>query len=111
MPDHGRKLHKLVKRRFADLPNVKVVKGRIPQSLEKRAPRKIAFLHLDLNDAASEIAALELLFERVVPGGLIVLDDYGWQHYRKQKDAEDRFFAAHGLRVMELPTGQGLVLK
>jgi O-methyltransferase len=54
---------------------------------------------------------LEILFERVVAGGLIVLDDYGWLYYRDQKKAHDDFFAAHGLRVMELPTGQGLVLK
>lgn len=111
MPAHGKKLHKAVRKRFDDLPNVKIVKGRIPESLENKAPRKIAFLHLDLNNAASEIAALEILFERVVTGGLIVLDDYGWLYYRDQKKAHDDFFAAHGLHVMELPTGQGLVLK
>jgi hypothetical protein len=52
------------------------------------------------------------LFERVVPSGMIVLDDYEWSGtYRPQKLAEDPWFEARGYRVMPLPTGQGLVFK
>ncbi|MBS4097013.1 MAG: class I SAM-dependent methyltransferase [Sulfuricella sp.] len=111
MPQHGKKLCQQVRKRFADIPAIKVIKGRIPRSLEKKSPKKIAFLHLDLNNAESEIAALEVLFERVVAGGLIVLDDYGWLNYHAQKSAADRFFKARGLRPMELPTGQALLIK
>ena len=42
---------------------------------------------------------------------MIVLDDYGWSLYRAQKQAEDAFFAERGYLVLELPTGQGLVVK
>jgi len=52
-----------------------------------------------------------MLFDRVVPGGAIVFDDYGWNGYRPQKDAEDAFLAARGYSVLELPTGQGLLIK
>ncbi len=75
------------------------------------SPQKIAFMHLDINSAPAEIAALELLFDRIVPGGIIVLDDYGWLAYRAQQQAELNFFAARGIKVLELPTGQGLVVK
>lgn len=47
----------------------------------------------------------------MVPGGLIVLDDYGWLGYRAQKEAEDAFFAERSYMVLELPTGQGLIVK
>ena len=111
MPEHGADLYTRVKQRFVDLENVIVTQGSVPEILRQVAPEKIAFLHLDINSVAAEIGALELLFERIVPGGVIVLDDYGWLGYRAQKEAEDSFFAARGYRVLELPTGQGLVIK
>ena len=104
-------LHAKVVRRFADLPCVKILKGYVPQSFAQGTPDKISMLHLDMNNAPAEIGALETLWDRVVPGGLVVLDDYGWVQYRPQKVAEDEFFAKRGYTVLELPTGQGLVLK
>ncbi len=103
-------LHEAVVRRFADYPNVHVIQGRVPEVLRERAPQKVAFLHLDMNSAAAELSALEFFWERMSPGAAIVLDDYGWRGYRAQKLAEDPFFAARGRQVLELPTGQGMVL-
>ena len=111
MPDHGVELYDQVKQRFADLPNVIVTKGSVPEVLTEVAPEKISFLHLDINSAMAEIGALEILFDRIVPGGIVVLDDYGWLAYRAQKEVEDPFFLTHGYRVLELPTGQGLLIK
>ena len=42
---------------------------------------------------------------------MLVLDDYGWWCYEAQKKAEDPLLASFGLDVLELPTGQGLVIK
>ena len=103
-------LYEAVTRRFADYRNVHVVRGRVPEVLRERAPEKVAFMHLDMNSAAAELSALEFFWERMAPGAAIVLDDYGWRGYRAQKLAEDPFFAARGRQVLELPTGQGLVL-
>ena len=111
MPEHGGTLYEQVRQRFADLPNVVVTQGRVPDSFAKAAPEKIAFLHLDLNNAAAEIGVLEQLFDRLVVGGAMVLDDYGWLAYRDQKLAEDPWLEKRGYRVLELPTGQGLVIK
>jgi O-methyltransferase len=104
-------LYDSVRTRFAGYPNVIVIRGRVPEVLLGKSPERVALLHLDMNSAAAEIGALDVLFSRVVPGGIVVLDDYGWLHYREQKDAEDDFFDARGYRVLELPTGQGIVLK
>lgn len=111
MPEHSRELYQQVKERFADTPNVTVTQGKVPEVLADVAPEKIAFMHLDLNNADAEIGALEVLFERMVPGAVLVLDDYGWLGYRAQKLAEDPWFEKRGYRVMELPTGQGLLVK
>lgn len=104
-------LYETVCGRFASKPYVKVIKGVVPDILYTVAPRQIAFLHVDMNSARPEIGALELLFDRVSSGGLIVFDDYGWLLHKRQKDAHDGFMAARGYEILELPTGQGLLLK
>jgi len=111
MPEHGARLHDAVRERFADLSNVVITRGRVPEVLGEVAPEKIAFMHLDMNSATAEVGALEVLWGRMVPGAMLVLDDYGWEGYRTQKLAEDAWFAARGFQVIELPTGQGFVIK
>jgi hypothetical protein len=103
-------IYEEVVRKFSPYPNVRIVRGVVPDSFAE-VPDKIAFLHIDLNSPAAEVAALEALFDRVIPGACIVFDDYGWHLFRKQKIAEDAFMAARGYRILELPTGQGLVVK
>jgi hypothetical protein len=112
MPEVGPQLFERVQRKFDDYPQVRIVKGLIPDSFKGSCPDKIAYLHIDLNQAPAEVAALEHLFDRVVPGGMIILDDYEWSGvYRAQKLAEDEWFDSRGYRVMPLPTGQGLLIK
>ena len=104
-------LFEKVRQRFVDYPMVQLIKGLLPEAFAQGCPEKVAYLHIDLNNAEGEIASLEQLWERVVPGGLVILDDYEWAAYREQKLAEDLWFQARGYRVMPLPTGQGLVIK
>lgn len=110
MPEHGPQLYDRVCKRFADEPNVRVIKGRIPDSFAQGLPDRIAFCHVDLNNAPSEIAALDALESRFVPGAIIVFDDFGQLPFRKQHLAERDWFAERGLSVLEIPTGQGLVI-
>jgi O-methyltransferase len=111
MPEHGAALEERVRAKFAAYPQVRVVKGMIPEVFAGQSPKAIAYLHIDLNEAPAEVAALDALFDRIVPGGLVVLDDYEWSGYRKQKLAEDPWFEARHYRVFPLPTGQGIVIK
>jgi O-methyltransferase len=112
MPEHSKSLYARVQKKFADYPQVRLIKGLIPQVFENHCPERIAYLHIDLNQAPAEIAALDQLFDRMVPGAILILDDYEWSgFYRPQKLAEDPWFNARRYRVMPLPTGQGLVIK
>jgi hypothetical protein len=105
-------LYESVVARFQGLPWYQVHRGFLPAKLDEVGfPDRIAFLHIDLNSPAAEVGCLERMFDHVVPGGYVVFDDYGWKPFRAQKEAEDSFFAARGYRVLELPTGQGLVIK
>jgi hypothetical protein len=111
MPEHGVELYDVVKQRFAGIDNAHVTKGKVPEILHQIAPEKIAYLHLDLNNTEAEMGALEFLFERVVPGGSVIFDDYGWAFFHAQKAAEDEYLAQLGYQILELPTGQGLLIK
>jgi len=104
-------LYKYVCDRFAPFANVTVVKGFLPKALDAAMPERIGFLHIDLNSPRAEIAVLDRLFDRVLPGGAVVFDDYGWKMFHKQKKAEDDFMHRRGYEILEMPTGQGLVLK
>ena len=111
MPEHSKQLYAQVKERFSGFDNVTVTQGKVPEVLAEVAPQKIAFMHLDMNNADAEVGALEVLFDRMVPGAVLILDDYGWLAYRAQKLAEDPWFAKYGYRVLEMPMGQGLLIK
>ena len=95
-----------------DYPQVNLIKGLIPDSFSQGIPQKLAFMHIDLNNYEGEIAVLERLFDRLVTGGIIILDDYESSGiYRRQKKEEDRWFEQRNYRVFPFPTGQGMIIK
>lgn len=111
LPEHSPALHQKVTRRFVSWPNVTVTRGKVPDILHDIAPERIAFLHIDMNNADAERGAVELLYNRLSVGGMVIFDDYGWTGYQDQKLGADQFAAERGLSVLELPTGQGLLVK
>jgi len=108
---HGPDLFNAVCTMFANKPNIRVIAGEVPNSFSQGLPDSIAFAQIDLNEANAEIAALEILFDRIVSGGILILDDYGFQRYAESHARETAFFADRGHFVFESPTGQGLVIK
>ena len=104
-------IFKHVVKRFQQYPNVTLVRGIVPDTFTDTCPEEISFLHIDMNSAKSEMAVLTSLFDRVTPGGIIIFDDYGWTGYVQQKIAEDEFMAQRNHSILELPTGQGMVIK
>lgn len=96
---------------FSSFNNAVIIRGRIPDTLPQIASERIAYVSMDLNCAQPEIAAGEYLWPRMLPGAVVVLDDYGFRAHVMQKRAWDDFAAARGLKILALPTGQGLLIK
>jgi predicted O-methyltransferase YrrM len=90
---------------------VQFVVGDVFETLRGTETGPLAFVHLDLNAAAPTEFALEYIWSRLVPGGMVVFDDYGWAQYSDQKQLIDRFFADKRDGLMALPTGQALTVK
>jgi hypothetical protein len=85
--------------------NIELVAGDVfdtlPAFLARRPSTRIALLHLDMDVREPTEFALDQLFERVVPGGLIVFDDYG--SVAGASDVADGLCARFGLRMEKLP--------
>ncbi|MBL41173.1 MAG: methyltransferase [Rhodospirillaceae bacterium] len=100
-----------VRKEFDNFSWIKVIRGSVPDILKINSPDKISFLHLDLNAGDAETKALDILFERVTEGGIILLDDYGRLEHNELFVTHNKWFSKKGYRVLEIPTGQGMVIK
>lgn len=102
----------IVKERFRNFSNVILVKGKVPETLNQVNFDKISYLSLDMNNANPEIAAAEFFWDKLISGGVIVLDDYAYgEKYMVQRREFDKFAVRKGIQVLTLPTGQGLIFK
>jgi O-methyltransferase len=100
-----------VQKTFAPFPFVDIVEGPVPQTLPSREIEAVCFLSIDMNCVAPEIAAAEYFWPKMVDGAVMVLDDYGHSLHVAQKTAFDDFAKKHGVSVLCMPTGQGLIFK
>ncbi len=104
-------LYAEVKENFAPF-NTQIIKGFIPETLKQMDTDKICFLSVDLNSAIPEIEALEYLWDKIVIGGIVVLDDYGYANkHEAQRVAHDAFALRKSVKILSLPTCQAILIK
>ncbi|GAA2981884.1 TylF/MycF/NovP-related O-methyltransferase [Streptomyces fulvorobeus] len=86
---------------------VHYVRGRVEDTVPDRAPEKISILRLDTDWYASTRHELEHLYARLVSGGVLLIDDYGyWQGSRQ---AVDEFMEKTGERLLLLRMDEGRI--
>lgn len=75
-----------------NLNNIFFIKGKVEETLLNKInlPEKISILRLDTDFYQSTKIELEILYEKVCKGGVIIIDDYG--HWAGSKKAVDEFF-------------------
>jgi O-methyltransferase len=73
-------------------------KGKVEDTLPGEAPDQIALLRLDTDWYESTRHEMEHLFPRLVPGGVLIVDDYG--HWEGSRRAVDEYIERHGLRLL-----------
>lgn len=72
------------------MANFEFVKGDVAETLKNRVPEKISLLRLDTDWYESTKISLEVLYPRLVEGGVCILDDYG--HWQGARRAVDEYF-------------------
>jgi hypothetical protein len=97
-------LREVLRRKDAE-SNTELVPGDInetvPASVEEHPELRIALLNIDTDVYEPAVTALEHLYERVVPDGIVVLDDYGV--FPGESSAVDEFFADPPVRIERFP--------
>jgi len=96
---------------FSEWPNAIVVPGAVPDVLPSVAADRVAFLHIDMNCAFPECAALEYFWPLLSPGAIVLFDDYANHEFRYQKEELDHTLAKLAAQILPLPTGQGLIVR
>lgn len=84
-------------------------KGFIPHTFEGLEHTKIAFAHVDVDIYRSVLDCCLFIMPRLVQGGFVVFDDYGFPSCPGARQAVDEFFKDRKERPLVLPTGQAIV--
>lgn len=103
--------YEAVKETFKEFKNVEIIRGTVPDTLCQVGAEKVAYLAIDMNCVIPEIAAIEFFWDKLSLGAVVILDDYGWMQLELQKRAFDEFAERKSTKILQLPTGQGLIIK
>lgn len=93
---------------LSEFNNISFHNGEVP--FEFDAVTSISFLHLDMNLYEPTKIALENLWDKVVPGGFVIVDYHDDYSIGAKKATED-FFAQIEKEITALSTGKALITK
>ncbi len=90
------------------MAGVRLAVGELPGALPD-SPEQVALLPIDLNNALPEQAVVHF-WPRLVPGAVLIYDEYGYPGCEASDRAADELSAELGSSILASPTGQGIVV-
>ena len=83
-----------------DSERFKPIPGLVEETLdsEREIPENLAILRLDTDWYESTLKELEVLYPRLSPGGVLIIDDYG--HFTGARKAVDEYFRGRNESVL-----------
>jgi O-methyltransferase len=81
--------------------------GRVEDTIPAQAPEQISILRLDTDWYESTSHELEHLYDRLSPGGVLIIDDYG--HWEGARLATEDFLEKTGEPLLLLPLSTGRI--
>jgi O-methyltransferase len=96
---------------FQDVPypsdRIHYIKGKVEETVPQQLPQQISILRLHTDWYESTAHELAHMYERLAPGGVLMLDDYG--HWAGAKKATDEFLERTGEPLLLLRMSNGRV--
>jgi len=102
---------KSVEENFSHYKNVRLVRGKLPRTLEVIKHERIAFLHIDLNAPEIEVDCLKILWERIIPGGVVLIDDFAYNGFEYTTKLFNEIASEIGVSILTTASGQGIIVK
>ncbi len=91
--------------------NAKLHVGFIPDTFANLDIQRLAFAHIDVDLYQSVLDSVAFVYPRLVPGGIIIFDDYGNPSCVRAREATEKAFSNLREKPIYLPTGQALIIK
>ena len=90
--------------------NYKIYKGWIPEKFNEVIDKNFCFVHIDVDLYTPTLESLKFFYDKLIKGGIILLDDYGFKTCPGAKEAADVFFKDKE-PIIKLSTGQAFIVK
>ena len=92
--------------------NLKFNKGYIPDVFQHADnPDNLIWLHIDLNSSLPTIDSLNLFWDRLEVGGVVLFDDYAWPGHQATQTSVEQWSVDKSSTLFHMPTGQALLIK
>lgn len=93
-----------------DFNNIHLYPGLFPDSLPPGwDEHRFSLVHIDVDIFSSTLACCQFFYPRLSPGGVMIMDDYGFPSCPGVRKAVDEYFNNYDQRPLYLPTGQALI--
>lgn len=99
-----------IARNLSEFRNIYFMKGWIPERFPEVAEKAFRFVHIDVDLYSPTLESISFFYPRMSRGGVILLDDYGFLSCPGATKAVDEFMLDKPERVLNMPTGQGLII-
>jgi len=105
--------YKSLVERFSTEAGVHLVKGELPLVLSEIdfGGCGVRFIHVDLNASQPEVDSLRILWAKLIPGAIVLLDDFGSPEFTESNSAMRCLASELDFDILGLPTGQGIIVK
>jgi O-methyltransferase len=96
---------------LAEFPRAKICPGWIPERFREVAHRRFCFVHIDVDLYQPTLDSLSFFYPLMVPGGVILFDDYGCRDCPGATLAIDELMADKPEKIIHVPTAQAFIMK
>lgn len=90
--------------------NIEFHPGKLPDTLNELGDARISFAHVDVDQYVSTKECLGRISQRLSPGGIVIVDDYGRPGTPGARFAVEEVCREVGWEPVALPTGQCVIV-
>ena len=96
---------------LSEFDKVTLLQGWIPERFSEVEHKKFAFVHIDVDLYQPTLESIKFFYSRLLPGGVMVCDDYGMKNCPGATQAIEEFLADKCEKMIACSGGGGFFIK